>query len=78
MQGEGAVTEEAARTILKRGLRRTEDGFVFARDLRHRAPSLYGFPEDYLEEFARAIKCPHLLIKVTEKCLEIHPFALQM
>ena len=65
MQGEGAVTEESARLILKRGLKQSGDGgFVFTRDLRHKIPSLYGFLDEYLEEFAKNIKCPHLLIKV--------------
>ena len=46
MQGEGAVTEESARIMLKRGLRRCEEkeGFVYTRDLRHKVYSLYGFP----------------------------------
>ena len=66
MQGEGAVTEESARVMLRRGMRWCEEkeGFLFTRDLRHRAMSLYGFPEEYLQIFAKAIKCPHLLIKV--------------
>jgi hypothetical protein len=34
------------------------------RDLRQRVGSLYGFHHDFLDEFARNIKCPHLLIKV--------------
>ena len=64
MQGEGAVTEESARLMLKRGLKQDGAGFVFTRDLRHRIPSLYGLLEEYLEEFAKNISCPHLLIKV--------------
>ena len=64
LQGEGAVTEESARIMLKRGLKQSGDGFVFTRDLRHRVPSLYGFVDEYLEEFAKNISCPHLLIKV--------------
>jgi len=67
MQGEGAVTEESARVMLRRGMRWCEEkeGFLFTRDLRHRAMSLYGFPEEYLQIFAKAIKCPHLLIKAS-------------
>ena len=66
MHGENAVTEESARTMLKRGLKPSScgSGFVFTRDLRHRVPSLYGLPGEFLEQFARNIKCPHLLIKV--------------
>ena len=50
--------------MLKRGLKQSGEGFVFTRDLRHRVPSLYGFFDEYLEEFAKNISCPHLLIKV--------------
>ena len=66
MQGEGAVTEDSARLILKRGLKQAGAGFVFTRDLRHKIPSLYGFLDEYLEEFAKNISCPHLLIKVID------------
>eukprot|EP00092_Neocalanus_flemingeri_P017820 GFUD01019284.1.p1 GENE.GFUD01019284.1~~GFUD01019284.1.p1 ORF type:complete len:332 (-),score=109.14 GFUD01019284.1:206-1201(-) len=67
MHGENAVTEESARTILKRGLKPSccGSGFVYTRDLRHRIPSLYGLPPEFLEQFAKNIKCPHLLIKAT-------------
>ena len=67
MQGEGAVTEESARIMLKRGLKQSGDGFVFTRDLRHRVPGLYGFTDEFLEEFAKNISCPHLLIKVVRR-----------
>jgi len=68
MFGENAVTEDSARIILKRGLKPSScgSGFVFTRDLRHRVPSLYGLPGEFLEQFARNIKCPHLLIKATD------------
>lgn len=51
--------------MLKRGLKQSGDGFVFTRDLRHKVPSLYGFTEEYLEEFAKNLSCPHLLIKAS-------------
>jgi hypothetical protein len=44
-------------------LKLTQNGFGF-RDLRQRVGSLYGFHHDFLDEFAKNIKCPHLLIKV--------------
>jgi len=67
MFGENAVTEASARIMLQRGLKRSEcgTGFVFTRDLRHRVPSLYGLPAEFLTEFARNIQCPHLLIRAT-------------
>ena len=34
------------------------------RDLRQRVGSLFGFHHEFLDTFARGIKCPHLLIKV--------------
>jgi len=67
MHGENAVTENSARTMLKRGLKISDcgTGYVFTRDLRHRIPSMYGMPGQFLEEFARNIKCPHLLIRAS-------------
>ena len=66
MQGEGAVTEESARIILRRGLKSVEGGYIFSRDLRHRIMSLYGLTPDLCLEFAKNIKCPHLLIKASD------------
>ena len=63
MQGEGAVTEESSRIILKRGIKKVDGGYIFSRDLRHRITSLYGLSPDMCQEFAKNIKCPHLLIK---------------
>ena len=63
-QGEGSVTDASARIMMKRGVMETEGGVRFTRDLRHKVPSLYGYSEDMAFEFARNIKCPHLLIKV--------------
>ena len=45
---------------------------IFYRDLRHKVPSLYGFTDEYLEQFAKAITCPHLLIKVDTGLLLVH------
>jgi len=67
IQGEGAVTEESARIILKRGIKPVEGGYIFSRDLRHRAPSLYGYHMEFSEEFCRSIKCPQLLIKASDQ-----------
>lgn len=64
-QGEGSVTDESARIILKRGVVPCEGGFKYSRDLRHKAISLYGLTDDLCFEFAKNIKCPHLLIKVS-------------
>ena len=63
--GEGAMTEEAGRIMLTRGLKSTQGGFVFSRDLRQMSVfSLYGLSQEVLEQFAKNIKCPHLLLKV--------------
>ena len=66
-QGEGSVTAESARIMMRRGVTECEGGVRFTRDLRHKVPSLYGISEDMAFEFARNIKCPHLLIKVRVK-----------
>ena len=63
-QGEGSVTDASARIMMKRGVKEVEGGVCFTRDLRHKFPSLYGVSEEMAFEFARNIKCPHLLIKV--------------
>jgi len=60
--GEEGITEEAAKVFMKRGLKREAEGFVYTRDLRHRARSLYGIPTESLKEWARNIRCPHLII----------------
>ena len=59
------MTEESGRIMLTRGLRSTQGGFVFSRDLRQMSVfSLYGLSQEVLEQFAQNIKCPHLLLKV--------------
>jgi hypothetical protein len=40
---------------------------IIFRDLRQRVGSLYGFHHEFLDQFARGITCPHLLIKVIKK-----------
>ena len=66
LQGEGAVTDESLRLIMKRGVKKCEGGFTFTRDLRHKARSLYGLSDEVCEVFAKSIKCPHLLIKASD------------
>lgn len=59
------MTRESAEILLERGMRRIDDSdaYVFTRDLRHRAGSLYGYTTDAIKEFASHIKCPHLIVK---------------
>lgn len=66
LQGEGAVTDESLRLIMKRGVKKCEGGFTFTRDLRHKSRSLYGLSDEVCEVFAKSIKCPHLLIKASD------------
>lgn len=57
------LTEEACDILLKRGLRPVEGGkFVFTRDFKLYNKSLYSFADDVTAEFARQVKCPHLII----------------
>jgi len=37
--------------------------FMFTRDLRQRAGSLYGYTTDAVKEYASHVKCPHLIVK---------------
>ena len=77
MHGENSVTEESARIILKRGLRPSNcgSGFVFTRDMRLVLTNLHGLSGDFLMEFARNIKCPHLLIKVRNTAKQLNQAA---
>jgi len=60
------LTDESAEILLQRGLQKVgEDSYEFTRDLRHRVPGLYGLTEEFLEEFAKSVKCPTLLVGST-------------
>ena len=61
------MTEQSGAVMLRRGLRLSEEaeGRVFSRDLRQMSVfSLNGLSQEVLQQFARNIQCPHLLIKV--------------
>ena len=79
MHGKDNVTGESARIMLQRGAREVADvgqiftsgcffqvegGWQYTRDRRFQVTPLYGYPPDFLLEFCRNIRCPHLLIKV--------------
>ena len=79
LHGKDNVTEESARIMLQRGARevnvsiwvttyhkdfQVDGGWQFTRDRRLQVTSLYGLPPDFLLEFCRSIRCPHLLVKV--------------
>ena len=78
MLGKDNVTEPSARIMLQRGARQVnepvwttfndlyqvEGGWQYTRDRRLQVTSLYGLPPEFLLEFCRNIRCPHLLIKV--------------
>ena len=78
MHGKDNVTEESAKIMLQRGARQVNDlkgkssklshqvegGWQYTRDRRLQVTSLYGLPPEFLLEFCRNIRCPHLLIKV--------------
>jgi len=63
MHGKDNVTEASARIMLQRGAKQVEGGWQYTRDRRLQVTSLYGLPPDFLLEFCRNIRCPHLLIK---------------
>lgn len=66
--GNGEIPAESAKIILKRGLRKTEEGYSFTRDLRFLLWSsrsrLYGMPRSFYLEMAKQITTPHLIVKV--------------
>ena len=77
MHGKDNVTEESAAIMLQRGAKQVqclwttfedfdqvEGGWQYTRDRRLQVTSLYGLPPEFLLEFCRNIRCPHLLVKV--------------
>lgn len=68
LHGTGAVTRESAVILLKRGMKPIDENdpespYLFTRDLRQKAGSLYGYTTDAIKEFASHVKCPHLIVK---------------
>jgi len=63
MHGKDNVTEESAAIMLQRGAKQVEGGWQYTRDRRLQVTSLYGLPPEFLLEFCRNIRCPHLLVK---------------
>lgn len=67
LHGEGAVTIEAAQCLLERGLVAEAGGHVFGRDKRLALRDMMGMPHIFNQEFARNIKCPHLLVLASQE-----------
>ena len=66
-----SLTKEASEILLKRGLKNIDESyFTFSRDLRHKSPSLNSFSPEQAEQFAKNIKCPHLVIKANNGVYE--------
>ena len=60
------ISREAVDALAVRGIRKTDDSkYVFSRDLKQTIVSLYGYPTETIEEYARKITCPHLVILAT-------------
>ena len=62
------ISEEAVRTLMKRGLVELADGsgYTWSADLRLRIPTAFNMDSDMTEEFASQVRCPHLVIKGTD------------
>ena len=68
---EDGLTKEASEILMKMGLKKIDESyFTFSRDLRHRSPSLNSFSPEQAEQFAKNIKCPHLVIKANNGVYE--------
>ena len=67
LHGEGAITEDAAKCLLTRGITKSSSGagFVFTRDTKHILKDLNGIAHEYNKEFAAGISCPHLLARAS-------------
>lgn len=71
IHGKESITENSAKILLKRGLKKHEesedpDSWEFTRDLRHRVTSLYGYPQEVMRRISSEIKCPHLIVKAKQ------------
>ena len=67
------LTLEGCQFLLPRALKKVgEDKYIFRRDMKLYPKSLYGFTNDVIKEFAKCIKCPHLIILAT-KCAGFEP-----
>ena len=67
------LTYEGCQYLLPRALKRVgEDTYIFNRDMRLYARSLYGFTNDVIKEFAKRVRCHHLIILAT-KCAGFEP-----
>ena len=70
---EDNLTFEGCQYLLPRALKKVgDDKYVFTRDMRLYSKSLYGFTHDVTKEFAKGVKCPHLIILAT-KCSGFEP-----
>jgi len=68
LHGEGSITMEAAKCLVKRGTKSAageDNKIVFTRDPRHQLRDLPGLPHEYCQQLARSITCPHLLIRAS-------------
>jgi len=67
LHGEGSITMDAAKCLLKRGTKSGgEDGqIVFTKDRCHQLRDLPGLPHEYCQQLARSIRCPHLLVRAS-------------
>lgn len=69
MHGENSLTEDSAKILLERGLKKAaesnedEDKWEFTRDLRHLVRPLYGYAYEIMKQVSTEVKCPHLIIK---------------
>ncbi len=65
MQGEGAIDQKGVETLMKRGLKPVGDKFTWTADLRLRIPLAFNHSIEQVENYARSIKCPMLVVKAS-------------
>ena len=71
--GFGKIEPSAARILLKRGLIKTDNGYVWATDPRLREPSLVRLSESQVSGFMGAIECPVCLVAASEGYVSLEP-----
>jgi len=69
--GFGKIESSAARVLLKRGLVKTDSGYIWATDPRLREPSLVRLSESQVRGFMASIECPVCLIAASDGYVSI-------
>ena len=63
----GKMTKEALDALAARSIKKVPQGYAFTRDIRHRIRAMYLLETEVIKEYAKAVRCPHLVVKSTPR-----------